>query len=203
MPDTLDDASSRGDTPREPGDPQPGEPGTSFAGYVVYRETPTPRRSLRAVAHKLGRSLSLIERYSSRWRWVARTRAWDAAQARLRSTEVSRIEADWVERHMDAGRRLQAVGLAGLARLVESDGDGRGGLRKLKAADLVRMVTGGARVEEAAARHLSGTVEAEFVQAVVSVMAAVFGEPNAHDSPETRAQVFEAGCARAFQELLA
>lgn len=185
-----------------PWDPQPGEPGTSFAGFVVYRETSAPGRSLRAVAAKLGRSLSLVERYSSRWNWLARTRAWEGEQARQRSADARHVEANWIERHMDAGRRLQSLGLAGLSQLVEPGADGQNSLRQLKPAEAVRMLTAGSAIEVTAASHASATIEEEFVQRVIEMMASVFVEANRHDEEEQRARAFQEGCLRALRELV-
>ena len=201
MPETGDTTSQVSDAPL-PWDPQPGEPGTSFAGFVLYRETPAPDRNLKSVAARLGRSLSLVERYSSRWGWVERTRAWEADQARSHARQARQVEADWVKRHADAGKRLQALGLAGLAQVLGRDESGEfTGLRRLKAPDLVRMVTAGSALEVTAASHLAGSLEAEFVQRVVDLLAAVFAEANRYDDAEKRAEAFQAGCLRALQDL--
>jgi hypothetical protein len=196
-------ATSNGGTELQPWDPQPGEPGTSFAGLVLYRETLPARRNLREVARRLGRSLSIVERHSSRWQWVARTRAWDAEQARLRAQHARQVEADWVQRHADVGKRLQTLGLAGLGQLLGRDEKGElSGLRKLKPQDFIRMVVAGSALEVTAASHAAGTLEMEFVQRLVEIFAAVFAEANRHEDAEARAEAFHAGCLRAFQEVL-
>jgi hypothetical protein len=186
-----------------PWDPHPGEAGTSFAGLVLYRETPPHERSLRDVARRLGRSLSIMERHSSRWQWMARTRAWDAEQNRQRAQHARRVEADWVQRHADAGKRLQALGLAGLVQALARDERGQlSGLRKLKAQDFVRMVVAGSALEVTAASHASGSLEVEFVQRLVEIFAAVFTEANRYEDEETRAEAFRAGCLQALREIL-
>lgn len=191
-------------TARSPWDPMPGEPGTSFAGYVVYREFPAQERSLKTVAGRLGRSLSLVERYSARWNWVARTRAWEADQARARSDLALQVEADWVRRHADTGRRLQSLGLAGLGQLLDRDADGqRSGWGRLKPADLVRMIAVGSSLEVTAATNSAGNIEESFVHRVIETVSTVFMEANEHDDPEARAQAFAAGCTRALRDLLA
>ncbi len=188
---------------QRPWDPLAREPGTSFAGLTLYRETPADRRSLRDVASRLGRSLSIIERHSSRWRWQERTRAWDLDQARARDEQAREVEADWVRRHADAGKRLQALGLAGLAQVLERDGDGRvNGLKNLRPQDFIKMITAGSMLEQTAALHATGTLELEFVQKLVDVFAAVFVEANRCEAAEEREKAFRAGCARALQDLL-
>ena len=45
MPETSNSAATQdGDAPLLPWDPQPGEPGTSFEGFVLYRRTPPGMR---------------------------------------------------------------------------------------------------------------------------------------------------------------
>lgn len=185
-----------------PWDPQPGEPGTSFAGFVIYREMPATGRSLRRVALKLGRSASLIERYSSRWEWQSRTATWDAEVARRRSEQAREVEADWVERHVDAGKRLQALGLAGLSQAFERDPEGgRTVLRNLRPAEFLRIFQVGSAVEVTALTHATGTLEEAFVGQIIEVISAVFVEANEHDDKQARAEAFEAGCVRAVRGL--
>jgi hypothetical protein len=180
----------------------PGEPATSYAGWILYREMRPGERSLRAVADRLGRAPSLIDRYSSRWRWVERTREWDANEAGLRAEDARQAEREWVRRHSDTGKQLQALGLAGLGHLLQRDPSGRPvGLRDSKPADLVRMVIGGAQLELTAATHAATTVEEAFVERVVEVMTAVFMEANKHADEQTRAEAFRAGCVRALDDL--
>ena len=203
MPNTDPTATAGGETEGlRPWDPQPREPGTSFAGLVLYRETPPTERSLRDVAQRLDRSLSIIERHSSRWEWVARTRAWDAEEARQRAQHARQIEADWVQRHADAGKQLQALGLAGLGLARGHNGMGESSKpRRLKPRDLIRMIVAGSALEVTAASHSSGTLEVEFVQRLIEIFATVFTEANRYDDAEARTQAFRAGCLRALQEL--
>ena len=183
-------------------DPQTGEPGTSFAGFVMYRELLPAHRSLRRVAEKLGRSLSLVERYSSRWNWQRRTTAWDAEVARRRGDQAHEFEADWVERHVDAGKRLQALGLAGLSQAFERDSEGgRAVLRNLRPAEFLRIFQVGSAVEVTALTHAAGTVEEDFVRQIIEVVSAVFAEVNDHDDKQARAEAFETGCIRALRAL--
>jgi hypothetical protein len=185
-----------------PWDPQPGEPGTSFAGFVMYRETPATGRNLRRVALKLGRSTSLIERYSSRWEWHSRTAAWDAEVARRRSEQAREVEADWVERHVDAGKRLQALGLAGLSQAFERDPEGgRAVLRNLRPAEFLRIFQVGSAVEVTALTHATGTIEETFVHQLIEVISTVFVEANEYGDKQARAEAFEAGCIRSLRGL--
>jgi hypothetical protein len=134
---------------------------------------------------------------------VTRTRVWDAEQARLRAQHARQVEADWVQRHADIGKRLQALGLAGLGQVLGRDEKGQlRGLRKLKVQDFIRMVVAGSALEVTAASHASGSLEVEFVQRLVEIIAAVFTEANRYEDEEARAEAFRAGCLRALQEIL-
>ena len=107
-----------------------------------------------------------------------------------------------MRRHADAGKRLQALGLAGLAQVLERDDEGRVGLKTLKPQDFIRMITAGSMLEQTAALHATGTLELEFVQQLVDVFAAVFVEANRCEAAQDREKSFRAGCARALQELV-
>ena len=55
---------------------QPGESKVAFEAFTVYREQ-TGRRSMRMVAQRLGKSITLMTRWAARWHWTQRVRAWD------------------------------------------------------------------------------------------------------------------------------
>ena len=185
-----------------PWDPLPGEPGTSYAGFVTYREQRIGHRSLRRVAQRLGRARSLIERYSSRFGWVQRAQAWDVEQAQQRAADRATLEQEWVERHSDVGRRMQAVGVAGLARVLEMDQELVAAGKKVRLGDYLRMITAGSALEMNALTHSDATLDTDFVRQVIDVTAAVFQEANRYDSPEERTAAFAAGCARALEQIV-
>jgi hypothetical protein len=189
----------------KPTDPQPGEPGTSFAGFVIYREMPPDKRSLRQVARRLGRSESLIERYSSRWKWVERARAWDRDQARLSSQAQAKAAADWVDRHAEEGRKLQIFAMAALNKYIERDAESRIiGVRNVPLRDALLMMKLGSQIERAAAgAEPLGAVDSEFVMAVADAFAAAFQEVNTIEDQEQRATAFQERCLTAVSRLLA
>jgi len=70
---------------------QPGETEKAYAAFVSYRNIEPPFRSITRVVSELGKSRSLIGRWSSEWNWVERAAEWDHEQEiRLLA---SRIEA--------------------------------------------------------------------------------------------------------------
>ena len=61
---------------------QPRESAKAFAAFTEYLHL-GPQRSLAAVGQKLGKSLVLIERWSSRWQWTERVAAHAAYLAEI------------------------------------------------------------------------------------------------------------------------
>lgn len=189
----------------KPTDPQPAEPGTSFAGFVLYREMPPGQRSIREVARRLGKSESLIERYSSRWKWVERARAWDREQDRLSSQARAKAAADWVDRHSEEGRKLQLFAMAALNKYIDRDSEGRIiGVRNIPLRDALLMMKLGSQIERAAAgAEPLGAVDSEFVLAVADAFATTFQEVNDIEDQEERAATFQERCVAAVGRLLA
>lgn len=74
----------------------PGESAKAYEAFCKYRDMPPGERSLREVARRLGKSETLISRWSSQYRWVARVQAWDdevdrkAREAHLRTVKEMR-----------------------------------------------------------------------------------------------------------------
>lgn len=115
-----------------PWDQQAGESAEAFAAFRRYAET-GPDRSLDAVGRELGKSGSLLSRWSGRWRWVERSRAWDARLAEVRQAEAERGATNEAEER--ARRRRQTVEIEhrgasvvaelALRGLVQAKGDGQ------------------------------------------------------------------------------
>ncbi len=186
-------------------DPQPGEPGTSFAGLVLYREMASDQRSVREVARRLGKSQSLIDRYSSRWNWVARAAIWDREQARATSQARAKLEGDWTVRHSEEGRKLQIFGMAALSNHIVRDGEGRiVGVNDVPLRDALLMMRIGSQIERVAqGAEPSGAISAEFVVTVAEAFATAFQEVNRIEHGEERANAFQESCLEIVRRLLA
>lgn len=97
--------------PRDDGicEQQPGESAKAYEAARLYFEFGA-ERSTSAVARKLGKSKSLIERWCSRWSWVERAAAWDERRRDLIDSardavmvEEARQDAQiWADRLADA-----------------------------------------------------------------------------------------------------
>jgi hypothetical protein len=90
----------------------PGESKEAFEGFVLYRDMGA-ERSLAKVAKQLGKSNTLIERWSARDHWVMRADTW--------VVEADRVHrAFLLEHRRDVDRRLLRIAGAMQAKLVEA-----------------------------------------------------------------------------------
>jgi hypothetical protein len=99
----------------------PSESAKAYAALVVYAEMGA-ERSTAKVAQKLGKSIALMNRWSSQHRWVERARAYDAHLAELAQQRAAeQYIQDILEhqaRYRQAGKDLYTVARALLARLA-------------------------------------------------------------------------------------
>ena len=77
----------------------PGESAKAYEAFCKYRDMPPGERSLREVAQRLGKSETLISRWSSKYRWVARVQAWDGEVDRKAREAHLRTVKEMRERH--------------------------------------------------------------------------------------------------------
>jgi len=72
----------------------PGESNTAFHWFTRYRDTPPGERSIRVLVGKKTSQLRQIQKYSSRFQWVARSQAWDdAIDERNRTARLEAVES--------------------------------------------------------------------------------------------------------------
>ena len=84
---------------------QPRESAKAFAAFTEYLNQ-GPERSLAAVGQKLGKSLVLIERWSSRWHWAERVAS---HAAHLAALERQAIEGLAVEKAVEWHRLHESL----------------------------------------------------------------------------------------------
>lgn len=128
-----------GVTPR-PWDARPDETMKAYRAFMIYRDL-GPGRSLHAVSRELAKSVPLLKRWSSRYDWVGRARAFDVEAARLASVRSLGDHAAVRERQASLGRLLQARGGERLSTIDPRD---------LSPGDAVRAIRAGAQIESAA-----------------------------------------------------
>jgi len=108
-----------------PWERQPQESAPAFAAFDTYRSL-GPERSLARVGQTLGKSTDLMERWSTRWGWVARAAAWDdhlAAVARKQEEATRKRQADQraAAYQMLLGSGATILQKANLTTLTEAD----------------------------------------------------------------------------------
>jgi hypothetical protein len=101
------------DSDRPPWARQRGESGKAHAAFLAYLNL-GQTRSLARLGRQLGRSVSLLERWSSRWGWVARCQVHDeAVQERKLQKRLAVIE-EMEQRQATEMLLLQQKGLEAL-----------------------------------------------------------------------------------------
>jgi hypothetical protein len=98
----------------------PGETDKAYQAFVVYRNLEPDERSLARVGSELVKSRTLLSRWSAKWSWVERARAWDNYQ------EVRRLEKRIQEKQAMDEEHLKIVRHArkfAVAALTKSDPD--------------------------------------------------------------------------------
>lgn len=101
----------------DPTKPLSGESAKAFEAFCAYRDM-GPSRSVAKVGQAVGKSTTLMARWSGQWAWVARVAAWDA------DTAVKVADAQQEEIVEMASRHARiAAALLGkvVARLVKLD----------------------------------------------------------------------------------
>lgn len=105
-------------------DRRKGESGKAHAAFTVFRDL-GPERTLREVAARRGCHISLIRRWSARWRWASRVLAWDEAVNREAEATLRQQRKAAIERRVQDIQRLEKLCRAFLNGLVRRDEDGQ------------------------------------------------------------------------------
>jgi hypothetical protein len=93
---------------------QPGEGAKAFSACSCFRDM-GPERSLRAVAQKCNKSVSLLARWSAKYRWVERCQAFDDHQDAIELAAWDRQCAKTARRHADVCMAILGRGLEKIA----------------------------------------------------------------------------------------
>lgn len=95
---------------------QPGESAKAFKAFSLYRDMGI-ERSVRKVAQRLNKSLTLIGRWSSAHNWPERVRAYDRDLDRQAHAQAVREVRRMTNRHIRIAMQLQAKALEALEQL--------------------------------------------------------------------------------------
>jgi hypothetical protein len=150
-----------------------------------------PNRSLRGLARDLNTagiatSESTLKRYSKRYGWKVRIAELDADLRKRRRERSIQWRLDIEERHASLAREVQALGQAGLRRLLGSPER----LERMTPAEITRLTNDGVSQERAA----YGISQPDFAQEVwndfIGEVAQVFLAVNPLPDERTRAARF-------------
>lgn len=128
----------------EPWERQPKETAVAFDALRKYLEM-GPQRSHAKLAHALGKTKSLVDGWSKRYRWRLRSAAWDNAQAAHADEQRGEVTADVVRRHGEQLRlHMEALSLPGL-ELMRRYQENPALMRSLGLGELVKLTHSAAR----------------------------------------------------------
>ena len=99
-----------------PWEQQPGESAKAFEAFAIYRDMGV-ERSVRKVTQRLNKSLTLIGKWSSRYNWPERARAYDRDLDRQAHAQAVRDVRGMTNRHIRIAMQLQAKALEALEQL--------------------------------------------------------------------------------------
>jgi hypothetical protein len=172
----------------EPWQRQPGESSRAFAAFQIYRDLPPRERSVFAVAERLSYRISEARRKSrrppgklriwcSRWRWVARARAWDEELDRCQRETQQQARRDMAERH---ARAAVAVLHRALKRLETLDPE------TLSPGDVIRWLETAVKIERLGRGEPTESVRSEHVadlqlQSELAIAGRIMADPRTRD----------------------
>lgn len=122
---------------KAPYERQEGESIKAFEGFKLYRDMGIDR-SLAKVGEKLGKSDTLISRWSSKNNWVERVQAYDDEMDRKAILENEKKRREMVKRHANAATMFQAKVVERLNTLKPEE---------LSPNDLIKWFTEAVKIE--------------------------------------------------------
>lgn len=128
---------------------QPEESDAAFEAFQSYRDMGLSR-SLSKVGGKLGKSETLMSRWSSDHNWVERARAWDAEQDRIIRAEQIEDIRNMRQRHADLAMEMLAKALEGIQYIDPEE---------LNAVSISRLVEVASKLEQKSRGDTTDAVE--------------------------------------------
>lgn len=147
------------------------ESSINFQAFERYIGLPVGERSLRRVAQDLNKNEKLIERWSSKFEWIKRVRAWDQHQAMIKAEareKAAREKAELWEIRREENRESQHQLLKAVTKKAE----------QATASPLIERITDKAgNIVIRPAKSAISAVPA-LVQATINLSRAVFPDGN-------------------------
>lgn len=128
---------------------QPKESAQAYEALSLYLSMGA-ERSLRKVAQELGKSNTLISRWSSAWNWQKRSRDYDNEIARQKLEEQRKDTEKMQKRHIQTAMLLQKKAVEALDKLS---------FEELSARDIIRFISFGAELERETRKESIGAAE--------------------------------------------
>jgi hypothetical protein len=119
--------------PSKPWSRRPGESAEAHSAFLEYRNIRS-KRSISLVSQKCNKHASILGRWSTKWAWVDRARAWDdhiqAARDEVRLAHVAKweqrrmaaVEEAWTTGEALHQKALKMLGMPLVEKRVEKDG---------------------------------------------------------------------------------
>lgn len=143
---------AKANTPK-PWERQPEEKPKPFEAFCIYRDMGI-ERSIRKVAAKLGKSDTLIGRWSKDNKWVERVTAWDDEQERkereIAQKEQAKAIREMRKKHADLASAMLIKAAKALAKIPDDE---------IKAGDMTRMVDVASKLERISRGDVGEVVE--------------------------------------------
>lgn len=134
----------------DPWERQDGESAKAYEAFQLYRDASPSDRSLRKLAEQIGKSRTLIERWSSGHEWGERVAAWDAHNDAIRRAAMAAEAQMMGERHARLARRVLDMVAEKLESIDPTD---------LPPAQLSRLIDTASKLERLALGEPSERVE--------------------------------------------
>lgn len=157
----------------EPWEQQPGETPHAYSMFVFYRDLHPLERSLSKVvevrnAATPNRKIGVFEvqRLSASWLWVSRVKHWDAKVAKEANARELKAATDARLEHIQLARELQGLGREAVKKVRAALKSKRGGVT---AADAVRAVTEGVKLERLIRGESTENVDANVTQTIAQL----------------------------------
>lgn len=126
-----------------PWDRQESESDRSFEAFELYR-TMGLQRSLTKVVNELGKSMTLIERWSQRDQWKMRVMAYDRHEARLTNERVVLGTAGMRERQTILAMQMQSRAQNRILKMTDGE------IGRMRPVDVVALMRASADIERRA-----------------------------------------------------
>lgn len=140
------------DTPK-PWERQPDETPKQYEAFCVYRDMGT-NRTLEKVGQHLGKSATLMERWSSKNQWVNRVTAWDDERERIERETAQKQQLEDIKkmrkRHAAIATQMIVKASMALQQIPPEE---------VKAADISRMVDVASKLERISRGDVGDVVE--------------------------------------------